>query len=93
MELPYYIYFPFFYFLSDIRDSAHLNLSDAGTFQGAKFVSILLNIMFQSAGDNDSSMAIYLRNAKITVTGSILTGQISIHALQVVHAKISSLEI
>jgi hypothetical protein len=48
------------------------------------------NIEFHEAGDPDSSMATYRRNSSMISSGLIITGHASAHALQLVHALISS---
>lgn len=73
--------------------SAHLNLSAAGSFQGAKLFSMLENMLFHEAGACDSSMILNLRSCTIMSNGSMFTGQASTQALQVVHAMISSADI
>ena len=73
--------------------SAQLKRSFGENFQGAILFSKLENIAFQEAGVSAFSIATNLRTSIIIESGSILIGQASTQALQVVQAITSSFKI
>src|SRR4051812_6918192 len=76
--------------IEELRSSAHLSLSSGENFQGAKLFSVLLNMLFHSAGALLSSIIKYRRSCTMISKGLIATGHSCTHAWQVVQARNSS---